>query len=251
MVENSDKVLTPQMMESILDEIAGYAIDLEEDPTRPGLGLPYILQILAKCRTYSNRVQFYMQKVKRYENRLRADIKTYELDLDFKMKMKLADDALVRKQPSIEDRKALASTMLSDEFHNLAELQVTLQDVEETFKLIKSKHLELQRTSNDIKTQRNIVKDNMLAILGGGDGYSNPQVNQDGTIPNGLTQPVTSRIDPSDILDDTKRPEDMIKPLDAAHAQMLADYYNEIPGAFKEMKKPIESHTKDPYEDLL
>ena len=221
--------LTSEMMEQILDEIAVYSIELEEDPTQIHLGIPYLQRVLARSRSYVNRTQFYMQKVKRYENRLRSEIKILELDLDFKVKEKLADDALVRKQSSIEDRRALAITMLSEEYHNLASKQVELQDVEECFKIIKAKHQELQRTSNDIKTQRNLVKDDMLARLSGGEGYTKPQTGQDRSIPEGLPPPVAARIDPRDILDDSKRPEDMPKPLDGEHASMIADFLNRNP----------------------
>ena len=226
---NDGARLTSEMMEAMLDEIAQYSIDLEEDPTQVHLGIPYLQRVLAKCRQYTNRVQYYMQRTKRYENRLRSEIKILELDLDFKMKEKLADDALVRKQPSIEDRKALATTMLADEHRSLANLQVELQDVEETYKIIKAKHMELQRTSNDIKTQRNLVKDDMLARLGGHEGYVKPQVAQDKSVPEGLPPPVEVRPDPKDLLGGVQPGRDRQfdpPPLDSSLQGLMDDFLN-------------------------
>ena len=218
--------LTADMMEQMLDEIAQYSLDLEEDPTQIHLGIPYLQKILAKCRQYTNRVQYYMQRVKRCENRLRSEIKILELDLDFKVKEKLADDQLVRKQSSIEDRRALAITMLSVEYHQLAEKQVALQEVEECYKIIKGKHMELQRTSNDIKTQRNLVKDDMLARLGGHEGYLKPQVSQDKSVPEGLPPPVERRPDPTDLLAGVRSPSPVFEPppLEDSLKELMADF---------------------------
>lgn len=239
-----DKV-DSQLMERILEEIATYSVDLEEDPTQIHLGIPYLQRVLAKCRAYSNRVQFYMQKVKRYENRLRSELKILELDLDFKMKEKLADDQLVRKQPSIEDRKALAATMLATEHKHLAELQVEIQEVEETYKIIKAKHLELQRTSNDIKTQRNLVKDDMLARLGGGEGYVRPQTGQDRAVPEGLPPPVEVRPDPKDLLAGVKEGPGTVSaapPLEDSLKELMDDFLS---------GKPKAAAVRDPADALV
>ncbi len=232
--------LDADMLDKILDEIANYSIDLEEDPTHPTLGNAYLQKVLALCRTYSNRVQYYMQKVKRYENRLRSEVKIRELSLDLKTKDLLADDAIVRKQPSIEDRKAVASAMLRDDHLELADLQSKVHDVEDTYKIIKSKHVELQKTANDIKTQRMLVKDDMLARLGGMEGYVKPQTFPDKSFPNSLPPPVAARIEMPDILAGVKT-QPLPEPTVDDDLKDLMERFSKKPaGSNKVMPYPVE-----------
>ena len=237
----SNEALTPQMMEAMLEEIAAYSIDLEEDPTLPTLGLAYLQRVVAQCRSFSNRVQFYMQKVKRYEIRLRSELKLLELDLEMKMAEKLADDQLVRKQSSIEDRRAVAMTMLAAEHKQIAEIKVQIQDVEETHKIIKMKHQELLRTSSDIKTQRNLVKDDMLARLGGHEGYLKPQTGKDRGVPDGLPPPVSARIDPVDILETAPAAKQMAGP--ASDRSAISSFLNGEPAQKKDLIDALEDGT--------
>ncbi len=221
--------LTTDMMEKMLDEVAQFSIDLAEDPTLPHLGIKYLQKLTSTCRSYSNRVQYYMTEVKRHENKLRIDIKTLELDLDMRIKVMLSDDVTVRQQSSIGDRHAMAVSKLPDEHKLLSEMQVELLDAEENYKLLKSKHGELVRTSNDIKSQRNMVKDDMLARLGGGDGYDKPQTGRDGSIPDGLPPPVAAKVDPTDLLDPNSQSVEFPPPIDSQHAEMMADFLSSHP----------------------
>jgi hypothetical protein len=222
--------LTPEKLSQILDEVGSYEINLEVDPTLPHLGNAYLQKAISTCRNYMNRVNYYMQMVKMQERTLRTALKTAELDFDMKISEKLADDALVRKQPSIEDRKALAMTMLRTEHELVATIKSDLQDIEETGKLLKMKYDHLKGTVADIKMQRSLVKDDAIIRMGGEDGYSRPVINQNGTVPNGMRAPVTADpIDPKDLLDPNKRPEHMPEPLDNAHAQMIANFFKSTP----------------------
>lgn len=219
------ETFTKEALEKILEEIVEYQVPLEEDPTLPQLGTKYLQRVLAQCRNYMNRVQYYMQQTMRYEKNLRMEIKMTELDLEFKVKEKLADDAIVRQQRAIDDRRALAETQLKPEFENLAQLRVRLIDVEETVKLIKSKYADLKQTNQDIKTQRNLVRDDKEAWGKGEEGYNRPQVGQDRSIPGGLPAPVKPEpVSPADILDPTKRPEDLPEPLNEAHAELMSEW---------------------------
>jgi hypothetical protein len=249
--------LSPESLEQILEEIAGYDITLVEDPTLPHLGLKYLQQTLAQCRNYLNRVQYYFQLIRRHEKDLRIKSKLMEMDIEFKMKEKLADDQLVRKQPSIEDRKALASTMLQDEFQALALVRGQLVDVEESAKLVKGRLEHLRQTSGDIKIQRQMVREDMMAQMAGDEGYDRPQVKQDRTVPGGMAAPVSAAsLNPTDLLDPKSRPEDMPEPIDGAHAELLANFYNKqqapkspAPGPSKTEEKPVQ--TVGSFEDLL
>lgn len=246
--ESKDR-LNSDFYDKVLDEIAQYFLDLEEDPTQLHLGMKYISKQIAKCRLYTNRVQSYMQKIKRYENRLRADLQVAELDLNLKMSGLLADDVIVRKQPSIEDRKALAATSLVKEYRAVAALKAEISEAEETYKIVKQKHIELKNTQNDIKTQRIIVKDDILAQLGGEGGYARPQSNQDRTIDGGLPPPVTTPIDPSDLLEGTKQTQPAFTPIHESDIGRLKAFLEQSPVATEpkaenpapEEEKPAET----------
>jgi hypothetical protein len=243
-----------QKLQSILDEVSQYSVELEPDPTLPNLGNLYLQRVISECRNYMNRVMHYMQMIKIQEKNTKIRLKAFELDLERKIAEKLSDDALVRKQPSIEDRKALAMTMLSEEYESIAILRSNLLDVEETWKLLKVKYDHLRGTSQDIKMQRSLVKDDAMLRLGGQDGYSAPQINQDKSVPNGMRAPVTTDdLNPEDILDPNKRPEELPIPKDAVHARMISDFLtSQSPKVHKESVKvddePVRSIN---YDDLL
>lgn len=213
-------------LEKILEEIAGYQIDLEPDPTLPNLGARYLNDVLAKCRNFTNRTVHYLQLMKRQERDLRMEMKLAESDLDFKLKEKLADDPMVRAQPSIEDRVALATVSLKDEHHVLARARADLMETEETVKLVKTRLDNLRQTSFDIKLQRQIVKDDRDGWGSGEGGYEAPSRNKDKTVADGMQAPVRPSINPEDLLDPAKRPADMPTPVDSVHAAQIASFFN-------------------------
>lgn len=235
----------------MLEEISRYEVDLVSDPTLPQYGTKYIQECLAKCRAYLNRVQFYYQMGKSHEKNIRSELKLAELDYDLKLSQKLADDEFVRRQPSIEDRKALASSMLKEEITRIAELKVSLLDVEETVKIIKMKYEHLKGTSQDIRLQRNLVKDDNLNKWSTGSGYEAPDYTSV-TSPFGVASPVgMSRIDPKDILDPTKRPEDFPEPMDETHANQIAEFYSRHTSSQRKVKKPEDEATVKAFDLVL
>ena len=224
------KKIPKEALDQMLEEVAGYSVELCEDPTLPHLGLKYLQKVLSKCRNYTNRTLFYLQSTLRAEKDLKCEIKYNELDFEFKMQEKLADDAMVRAQPSIEDRKAVAAGSLKIESENLARLRVEFIDVQETAKILKTRYQDLQRTANDIKLQRTMVRDDQQDQMLGGQGYSPPQTNQDGSFSGGLPAPINIKpVDPKDILDPETRPADMPEPRDEAHAGMIAAFLTRNP----------------------
>ena len=238
-------------LQQILDEVSQYSVELEPDPTLPNLGTQYLQRVLSECRNYMNRVMSYMQLIKIQEKNTKIRLKAAELDIERKIAEKLSDDVLVRKQPSIEDRKALAMTMLSEEYQSIAELKSDLLDIEETSKLLKVKYDHLRGTSQDIKTQRSLVKDDALIRMGGGEGYSRPQINQDRSVPNGMRAPITlDNLNPTDLLDPNKRPEDLPEPKDAIHAQMISEFFASpsVSNHPNVEEEPIKSIS---YDDLI
>jgi len=225
-------VLSKEQLDQIIEEISRYEVNLEEDPTQPHLGTNYLQKIISRCRAYQNRVQYYIQIVKLHEKKIRLDLRQRELDLDFKMKELLADDVVVRKQPSVRDRESVAATMLGEEHKAVTTLKVELLDVEETVKLIRSKYDQLKQTSNDIRMQRVLIKDDKETQMMGGEGYSRPQPNQKKIMADGLPAAVVPKVEPRDLLDPKKRPDDMPEPMDAGHAEMMSAFLTQHPAQY-------------------
>jgi len=219
--------LTQEKLGDMLEEIGSYEVVLEPDPTQPHLGTKYLQKALSDCRNYMNRVQYYLSQVKMHERLLRTKLKLAESDFELKIAEKLADDVLVRKQSSIEDRKALAMTMLRDEHTYIATLRSELIDTEDTAKLIKAKYDHLKGTVADIKMQRSLVRDDAMIRMEGAGGFDKPVVNQDRSIPSGMRAPVNKDdLNPTDLLSGAKRPDYIPEPVDTQHAQMIADFFN-------------------------
>lgn len=257
--------LSPAKLDQMLDEIAGFEIALEEDPTLPHLRNAYLQRSIAKCRQHTNRVHLYLQQARRFEKNVKVQVKEWELDLELKMAEKLADDTITRDQPSIEDRKAYAATQLRAEHERLAVLRVAAVDLADTIRIIKSKYDELKATSRDIVLQRQMVKDDAELFGSTGQEYSPPQARKDGTIPDGMAPPVRpDALDPKDLLDPAKRPEDLPEPKDEVHAAQIAAFFNGAAGSVKEppaKEKAPEQPPPEPgklagtggmsYDDLL
>lgn len=215
---------TRDQLDKILDEIADFHVTLEEDPTLPQLGTRYLQRMTAQCRSYLNRVQYYVQTVGKFERDLRIQVQQKEMDIVLKIDSLLADDPIVRQQPSIGDRRALAAAKLKNEHEDVSLLRLDLMNAQETFKLIKMKYTDLQRANADIKTQRQLVRDDRMGWGDGEGGYTPPE--KGGAIPGGLPPAVTTKIEPADLLDPNKRPEDLPEPRDTQHAAQIADFFN-------------------------
>jgi hypothetical protein len=223
--------LSKEQLGVILDEIMSYNIELEVDPTQPHLKTKYIQKLVSTCRSYQNRVHSYLQQVKRQENSLKIDIKNRELDLDLKMRSKLADDPVVRKQPSIEDRKAVAASMLDAEYKEIQEVKLELMDVEETCKLIKFKYDQLKQTSADIKLQRALVRDDIMERLGGGSGYDPPTNTPGQAVQGGMPPAVRVGHDviPVELREGHSGAMDFPEPISPAHAKRIQEFLEEYP----------------------
>lgn len=214
---------TKEQLDNILYEISSYTIDIEPDPTLPHLGNPYLQALISKCRHYLNRVNYYINQVLIQEREKKRDLKIKELDLDLKMKQLLADDQIVRAQSNIKDREAVATATLRDEHLEVSGLRVEIQDLQEVVKILKSVHRELSGASRDIKTARQMIRDDKEF------GGSSTVRGQDKSTPGGMLSPIRpNRIDPTDLLDDDKRPSYAPKPIDASHASQIASFLSDV-----------------------
>lgn len=248
------------MLNRVLDEVAGFEVKLEPDPTLPNLGAPYLQRVLADCRNYINRIVYYVQTIGKVERDLKMEVRRAEMDIELKLGQKLADDPVVRAQPSIEDRKALANAQLRTEHEALGLTRLRLLEVGETMKLLRMKYRDMNQVSQDIKLQRQIVKDDKDAWTSGDGGYVPPGTNRDKTVPGGLAPAVRPKIDPADLLDDAKRPADLPPPVDAVHARQISDFFSGKPAPADNppQKEPEAAPPPPPppvatisYEDLL
>lgn len=202
--------IAPEKLEEILNQVSAFSVDLVEDPTLPEFGIRYITKVSAVCRNYQNRVQTYMQEVKRAEISLKREIKILETDVELKTNELLSKDEVVRKQSSIEDRKALAFSLISADHQNLSEARLELQDVEESYKILKMRYDQLKLTSNDIKIQRLAVKDEMDFVKDGGGGTSK-SARSGGVIERGM--PPIVNINDRNIVDEVYRGESPVEPI--------------------------------------
>jgi hypothetical protein len=236
----NDGVLGREVLDSIVEEVAGYSVNLVEDPTLPEYGSAYIQKTLSICRNYSNRVVFYLQKVSSSVRCLRRDLTQRELDLEFKLSEKLADDWIVRKQASIADRKAVAISMFKPEYEAISDLKIKILDTEEILKIIKLKYTDLKQTSNDLRLQRQIIKDDKEAFGGTGEGYMKPSAKQDRSIPDGLVQPAVNVAKaPEEILNPNIPAENIPAPLDETKAKLMSDFLQEQPTPSEKSSKDI------------
>lgn len=227
----SGDILERNELDKIVEEIAGYSVNLVEDPTLPQYGSTYIQKNLSTCRNYSNRILFYLQKVSSSVRALKRDLTQSELDLEFKISEKLAQDGIVRRQASIADRKAYALSSYKIEYEKISDLKVKILDAEEILKIIKLKYTDIKQTSSDLRFQRQIIKDDKEVWSGGGTGYIKPGARQDRTVPGGMVKPAINVTDePEDILNKDIKAEDMPEPLDDTHAKLIEEFLQEHPG---------------------
>lgn len=239
--------IDPASIDRTLTEVSNFGVELEADPTQAHLGTKYLHEVIAKCRNQLNRAHYYLQQMRMFEKGLRLKSRERELDLDMKMRGLLADDPIVRKQPSIDDRKALASSMLSAEHEDMAGLRLAQLEIENSVKLVKSAYDHLQRTSQDIRLQRQLVRDDRDIENGGsGGGLQRPSPKPDGTLPDGEAPIATDPLpDPKDLLIG-READDMPKPVNDSHARLIQDFMSSHPVA---PVKPVEPSKVEPVQD--
>lgn len=260
--ENVPGYVSPESMERMLEEIAEYEVELASDPTLPHLGNRYLQESLASCRQYLNRCQHYLQLTRRYEKNLRSAMRLEEMNIELRTAELLADDDIVRQGPSIEDRKSLATMQLQREHRNVIKLKRAHLNALETVKIVKLKYDDLNRTNADIKLQRQIVRDDRDAWVSGEQG-SEPVGEGRASSARGLAPPVRPKLDPKDLLDDERRPDDLPKPKDMGEAEQMAAFFNRQPPRQEQAEQAEEPDEEPPaapppaatpsvsYDDLL
>jgi hypothetical protein len=157
-------------VEQIFAEIATFRIELEPDPTV--LGPQYINQVLAQCRNYLNRASATLLTLNKLRRELKRELSGEQTALEIEKDQLLATNEVVKRQPSVRDREAVANTMLRPRLNKIATLNGDLLDLETVEQAVKLVHSELVRTSADIKTQRSTLHTDRTTGSGYGDESS-------------------------------------------------------------------------------
>lgn len=143
----------------IYDEIEGFSIELESDPTV--LGPQYLGKVIAQCRNYLNRTTSILLEIRRDKhmtsNRLAAEKAAFKIESD----NLLAGDERVRSRPNIRDREAMINVILGERVNRITELENDLRNLEAVEGAVKVRHTELVRTDGQIKTQRSLIRDEL------------------------------------------------------------------------------------------
>lgn len=209
-IENVDGYISSKKLEDMLEEVINFEVELAIDPTSVnGSTSKYLQGRLSTCRSYINRTLHYLQLCKRYEKNVKKVLKLCELDLEFKQADLLSEDPHVKSGPSIKDRMALVHTKLKNEIEAKNSIAAEIQNLEDIIKLLKTKYDDLKQSNADIKLQRQIIKDEIDAYMGGEEsGYNKPQTDGRGFVENNMKPPVKIvDINPSDLLGDNNKAE--------------------------------------------
>jgi hypothetical protein len=162
--------MNQESAERVYTEIAQLRIELEFDPTV--LGTQYINRVISQCRNYLNRISQILLQLSREKRVLKRQLSGEETALSVERDTLMAEDDVVRRQPNIRDREAVANTMLRDRLSRISTLKFELMDVEAVEQAVKMVHQELIRTSAEIKTQRSLMHTDRLTGAGYGDEFS-------------------------------------------------------------------------------
>lgn len=194
---------------NIYNEIDGFGIELEADPTV--LGPQYLGKVIAQCRNFLNRTTSILLEIRRDKhmtsNRLSAEKAAFKIESD----NLLASDERVRSRPNIRDREAMINVILSERLNRITELENDIRNLEAVEGAVKVRHTELVRTDGQIKTQRSLIRDELDTKSFFGDESNTRRaadVNEDelDAIMSGTYTPPTAPAEPSTAIFTTPEP---------------------------------------------
>lgn len=175
-------------IDKIYDQISGLGIDLAKDPTTQGPS--YLHTVIAQCRDYLNRTTNLLIELSREKRRVKNELSGLETAYSIREDHLLANEPTVLRGPSIEDRKARVRTILHEDAQKIRALKGDLRNLEDIEKAVRIRHDELVRTDGMIKTQRNLIHDELRT--GGFYGNENPY-------PPGTSDPKADDLDAAEI----------------------------------------------------
>ncbi len=141
----------------IYDELDGYSIELDADPTT--LGPQYLGKVISQCRNYLNRTTSFLLEIRRERHMTSNEVSAEKAAFKIESDGLLAGDERVRSRPNIRDREAVINVILQDRVNRITELENVLRNLEAVEGAVKVRHTELVRTDGQIKTQRSLIRD--------------------------------------------------------------------------------------------
>jgi hypothetical protein len=148
---------TTERIEAIYEEILGLTIELSKDPTVEGTS--YLQRVISECRNGLNRTAAILIEISRDKRRVKNELAGAESSYDIREADLLANDPTVMRGPNLADRKARVQTILREEVLVLQGLRGSLRNLEDLERAVRIRHDELVRTDGMIKTQRNLLRD--------------------------------------------------------------------------------------------
>ncbi len=163
----------PEQVEKIYAEIAGYAIELAEDPA--SFGPSYLNELTSRCRKYTNAVSRLLMDLAREKGQIKSQFNAAESDFKIKSDQILGTDHTVKCLPNIADRTATINVMLCTERKKLDALRMELLAIEHLDTAIKHVHRELRDVAGEIKNQQRILDTEVRTKSFYGDEYNGPR----------------------------------------------------------------------------
>jgi hypothetical protein len=140
----------------VYTELESLSIELEHDPTV--LGPKYLNEVVARCRSFLNKVSRILLEVQREKRSVQKSLAGKEAEFKIRSDEILANDERVKRLPNIADRMATVNLILASLAREVSDLKLELRDLETIEKAVRLRHGELRDTAADIRTQRQLIK---------------------------------------------------------------------------------------------
>jgi len=147
--------MNEQRVAEIYDELAKLVVELDPDPVSRGPA--YLLDLISKVRGYLNHVSVYVQEAHRERHNLERRKDALQAAFDVEADRLLAEDGRVKRQPSIDDRKAMINLILTDERREIEQVGRELRSLGHVEKAVRHRQKELESTMSQIRLQRSLI----------------------------------------------------------------------------------------------
>lgn len=162
-----NNVINLEAVEQILDLMLEMHVELDSNPLLRGPG--YLNNLIGETRNHLSNMEFCKQGVTKARMKLERERSNLELQYELKRNELLTMDVEVTAKSSQKDREATADYKLREYKKRLLQIERDLLDLTHLETCIKSKRDELGGVIRDIKTQREIIKDQIKLGLAYGD----------------------------------------------------------------------------------
>jgi hypothetical protein len=133
------------------------------------LGPQFMSEQISLTRGYSNQVSFYLQEVLSERTHLALILDNKQTQFEVRSDELLSQDSRVKALASLADRQAMINYIEKDLKAEIDHLKSTLASLVNVEKVIRLRMRELDNTSSDIRTQRNLLRDQLKLGLIYGD----------------------------------------------------------------------------------